>query len=333
MNVLHLPYGKGISTLAKALQEQGWNAQSCSFNPNNYYHDLADIPLDFNGSTNKENERNAFFQEAMEQYDLFHFHFGETFYPDQRDLKILAKKGKKLIAHHRGSEVRKLSVARSFDNPYVKVKKSWPEEKINRRLESLSSYVKHAIVCDDELLPYVKPYYRNTYVVPRAIDSSQFTPSYPSSDDKPVIVHAPSNKDLKGTTYVVDAINRLKKEGVDFQFIQIEDQPYEKALQLYQKATIVVDQLRVGSFANLSLEAMAMGKPVICYIREDLVKTYPPELPIVNANPDTIYQQLKMLLHYSERWESLGKRGRKYVEKHHSLEKVAKQLTAIYRKL
>ncbi|GAK00997.1 hypothetical protein JCM19055_4134 [Geomicrobium sp. JCM 19055] len=46
-------------------------------------------------------------------------------------------------------------------------------------------------------------------------------------------------------------------------------------MKAYQKATVVIDQLRIGSYANLTMESMALGKPVICYVREDLVSKFP----------------------------------------------------------
>ncbi|MFE0625072.1 glycosyltransferase family 4 protein [Priestia aryabhattai] len=335
MKILHLPYGAGISILSRSLRNQGVDSVSCSFNSSNYYDYLADVRLNLNEYPPEEREeiRKNFFEKSMEKYDIFHFHFGETFYHDKRDLKELTKKGKKIIVHHRGSEVRRLSIARSFNNPYIRVKRTWSEKIICKNLSYLSSYVDRAIVNDHELLPYVEPYYKKTHIVPHAIDINQFKAHYPLTNDKPLIVHAPSHKEIKGTQFVLKTIKRLKNEGVDFTFKLIENLPHSEALKLYQNATIVIDQLRIGSYANLSLEAMAMGKPVICYIRKDLVDKYPSELPIVNANPDTIYKILKNLLNRPQEWKGLGKQGRQYIEKYHSLEVIAKQLISIYSEL
>ncbi|SDY16756.1 Glycosyltransferase involved in cell wall bisynthesis [Evansella caseinilytica] len=335
MKILHLPYGIGISTLAKALREQGANAASCSFRSTNFYDYLADIRLNLNQYSIKKSDsvRRQFFRQAMAEYDLFHFHFGETFFPDKRDLRELKNAGKKRIVHHRGSEVRKLSVARSFGNPYVQVKKSWPEKTITNNLTKLSADIDHAIVNDHELLAYVKPYYKKTYVVRQPLDCSRFQPVYPSPQKKPLIVHAPSNREIKGTEFVIKAMEQLKQDGEQFTFRLIEKLPREEALALYRKAAIIIDQLRIGSYANFSLEAMALGKPVVCFIRNDLLKTYPPDLPIVNANPDTIYEEVKKLLHEPEAWAKIGKRSRKYVEGHHRPDAIAKQLLQIYSEL
>jgi len=332
--VLHLPYGIGIGVLSRALRARGVDAVSCSLRSHRYAY-MADIRMHLDEYAYKTGKRmrQAFFEEALETYDLFHFHFGETFFPDKRDLKIIAERGKKMVVHHRGSEARMLSVAKRFGNPYVRVKRTWPEMKIRMNLDRLSAYIEHAIVPDRELLPYVAPFYQHVHIVPYAIDTESLVPAYPAPDAPPLVVHAPSHREIKGTEFILSSVDRLRKEGVRFEFRLIERMPHPQAQRLYRDATIVIDQLRIGSYANLSMEAMALGKPVICYIREDLRSSFPPELPIVSADPDTIYETLRDLLRQPERWAALGMQGRAYVERYHGMDRVARQLVDIYNRL
>ncbi|SDY16728.1 Glycosyltransferase involved in cell wall bisynthesis [Evansella caseinilytica] len=334
MKILQLPSGSDISLLTKALRSLGAEATSCSFSSADPYSYLADVRLRLNEYPAEQRKilLQTYFKKAAATYDVFHYHFGKTFFSDASDLKILKESGKKLIVHHRGSEVRKLSVARK-NNPYVKVKTKWTEEKIAKQLKRLSTYVDYAIVCDHELKPYIEPYYKKIYVVPRVIDRNKYISAYPQPVGNPVVVHAPTHNEIKGTAHVLAAVERLKKEGWTFQFKLIEGLPHRKALEEYRNATIVIDQLCIGAYANLSMEAMALGKPVICYIRDDLQSKYPGNLPIVNANPDTIYERLKWLLGRPEQWRRLGIRGRRYVRNYHNQDKVAKQLMAIYEKI
>lgn len=335
MKVLHLPYGIGMSTLSQALRNLGIDAASCSLKKNRYAY-LADIQAHYANQPlyRAKQLRNAFFEEALEKYDIFHFHFGETFFPDKRDLKILKEHGKKLIVNHRGSDVRMLSVARGFNNPYVTVKKAWRDEnKIRANLEQLSAYIDHAIVNDHELLSYVEPYYKKVHILPHAIEAGKFQPNYPSDNAKPFIVHAPTNREIKGSKFVVDAIERLRQEGFDLEFSLIENLAHQEAMELYQKATLVIDQLLIGAYGHLSVESMAMGKPVVCYIRDDVRVSYPSGLPIISANPDTVYSVVKSLLNKPEQLRNLGLQGRAYVQQHHDLDQVARRLVQIYAEL
>jgi len=240
------------------------------------------------------------------------------------------------VMQHRGSDVRMLSVARSFNNPWVRIKegKKREEEEIRKRLRLLSKHIDHAIVADHELLAYIEPYYKHIHLLRQSIDLSKFEPVYPSVNQrKPLIIHAPTHKYVKGTEYVLQAIEQLQSDGLKFSFQLIEGLTQEEAIRRYREADIVIDQLLQGSFGVFSLEAMALGKPVVCYIRKDLIPTYPQPLPIVNANPITVYEKLKTLINDPELRRSLGEQGRKYVVEHHNWIVQAKELVDIYKKL
>ncbi len=108
---------------------------------------------------------------------------------------------------------------------------------------------------------------------------------------------------------------------------------HREAVELYKKADIVIDQILCGAYGNLSVEAMALGKPVICFIRPDLLQSFPSTLPVQSANPDTLYAVLRDLVLDGTKRAELGKQGRLYVEEHHDAAKVAQQLKAIYKSL
>jgi glycosyltransferase involved in cell wall biosynthesis len=83
---------------------------------------------------------------------------------------------------------------------------------------------------------------------------------------------------------------------------------------------------------------MALGKPVVCYLRPDLVDLYSlyswaKECPIVNTSPDQIEQNLAWLLDHKRERERLGREGKDFVEKHHSLKAMGATYDAIIRKV
>jgi len=319
--------------LCKALRSKGIEATSCHFDEHPFKFE-PDICLKLNGLPKKERiERiEQFFEESIKKYDIFHFHFGETFFPDKRDLEILKRAGKKMVVHHHGSDIRLLSMA-TENNPYVQVKPEWTEEKIHTNLSILSNYIDHAIVQDYELEPYISDAYKHVHVIPHAIDTTQFNIHYPKlKKTPPLVVHIPSSRKLKGTEYVLQAVQEVKRSGLPIKFRLLEGLSNERAKQLMAEADIVIDQLRIGASGYVSSEAMALGKPVICYIREDLVEKYP-GLPIVNANPDNIAEVLTDLLKHPNRWGLLGAKGRAYIKQHHNPTKLINKYLDIYKRL
>lgn len=150
--------------------------------------------------------------------------------------------------------------------------------------------------------------------------------------EKPLIVHAPTNPAFKGTAHIERVIEKLRATH-DFEYRRIEKMNHEQAVMLYKEADIIVDQILCGSYGLLNVESMALGKPVVAYIRPDLIPSFPSELPVINANPDTIYEQIKMLLDNPELRYERGVAGRIYAEKYHAIDVIGDKLLAIYSEL
>ncbi|WP_051330717.1 glycosyltransferase family 1 protein [Aneurinibacillus terranovensis] len=293
----------------------------------NYYHTslgYKDNILPADG-----NEITRITGDAINHFEIFHYHYALTFFNDFRDLELLAEAGKPAFMHHWGSDVRKGSIAKLF-NPYVNTADSPPEEEIHQKMMKISKYIPVGFVQDYEVLPYVSPYYKEVHVIPIAINLEKFEPVYPNpSENTPLIIHAPTQPEFKGTARIEEVIEKLKKE-FSFRYQRIEKMSNEKATALYRNADIIIDQIFCGSYGLFSVEAMALGKPVICYVRDDLMCQYNTKPPICTANPDTIYDVLKELLSSGELRRKKGMDGRKFVESYHDNRIVAKQLLPIY---
>ncbi|MBR9817219.1 MAG: glycosyltransferase family 4 protein [Rhodospirillales bacterium] len=153
--------------------------------------------------------------------------------------------------------------------------------------------------------------------------------------DRPLIVHAPSHKGAKGTNHLLEAISRMRNEGYDFEFRLVEGLPRREAKKLYEIADLVVDQLLAGWYGGFAVEAMALGKPVICYLRREDFCFLPPkmveDLPIIEASPATIENVLKEWISMSpaER-QARGCLGRKYVECWHDPIQIAGRVLKDY---
>ncbi|MEK4565630.1 glycosyltransferase [Alkalihalobacillus sp. FSL R5-0424] len=274
---------------------------------------------------------------AIPFFDIFHFHNSGTFIGDFRDLHWIKKHGGKIIMHHRGTDVRTRQLARQgedYSNVYVNAESSLPDETIHHNLTIFAELIDVAIVQDYELYKYVKPYYEKNdvpiYVLPRLCDVQKYTPSYPSiQKERPLVVHAPSQREFKGTDIIEAALTELQNE-CSFDFQLIENTSHKEATQQYKDADLIIDQILCGMYGNLSIEAMALGKPVVAFIRPDLYQTLPADLPIQSANPDTIKSVLKDLLLHPEKRHALGVQGRTYVERHHHANTVTETLLSIY---
>jgi glycosyltransferase involved in cell wall biosynthesis len=189
-------------------------------------------------------------------------------------------------------------------------------------------------------------YYWDTLMLAHfSIDTEKIHPSLNALEknkgtDLIRILHAPNHRAIKGTQSFIDAVDSLKKEGYNIELIIIEKRPNSEVIDLIKNVDIVADQLIIGWYAMFALEAMALGKPVICHIREDLRDLFifagllkKDELPFIICDSFNLKENLRYLLQNPSKLNELGKKSREYVEKHHSLESVGAVFSKINKQL
>lgn len=323
-----------MGATARALRNLGLKAVSCNLkykhNPYGYVCDIDFGPQSKPLSITEKFSKHCFLYTSIFRFDVFHFYFGRTLSRKKRDLPILKSLGKKLLMEFVGSDAR---IANYLPNTKeVNIAKKSPE-KVIKNLTRLSKYIDVALVYDWELRAYVEPYFKRVEIVRQRVELDKYLPQYPDPNRKvPLIVHAPSHRELKGTDFVLAAIETLKSRYT-FDFQLIENMKHSEAMKLYGEADIIVDQLRIGTHGGLALESMALGKPVITYLREESKEFYPKSIPIVSASTETVCEVLERLISDGALRHDIGVRGRKYMEEFHDSLKVAKRLHSIYKSL
>lgn len=276
---------------------------------------------------------------AIASADVLHWHFGELVLHKGLDLRwarLLRKPG---VTEFWGSDIRIAEIEAS-DNPYFS--RCVPEDyqRQQTREHSLCTQMPFAnagfecAVADDAMKSYVQPdLFSKVHIVRQRVVTADYSAAPPGQRSRrPLIVHSPSNPKLKGTEFVLAAVEHLRSR-MEFDFRLIQNMPREEALAVLERADIFVDQVILGSYGLAAVEAMALGKPVICYIKPTLVGTYPEGMPIVSANPDNLTEVLGELISDRDRCHELGVRGRSYVEMYHDAAKIAEQLKTIYQSL
>lgn len=151
----------------------------------------------------------------------------------------------------------------------------------------------------------------------------------PSPTGKLRLLHVPNHPHFKGTRYLDAALKRFGPDS-PIELASETGISNERVHELMDEVDVVLDQLIGGYFGLTALEAMAHGKPVICYIVDKDIVLAPDECPIINANPDTIYDVLKHISDNRSSLESIGRKSRAYVEKYYSVNALAARLQALY---
>ncbi len=242
----------------------------------------------------------------LPETDIFHFYFGLTLVPKSLQFPILKAFRKKSVFHFLGSDIRRKT----------------PEElAYGRRADA-------QIVGSYDALRWVP----EAEVVPVGLDLAKYVPAPPSENRRVRIVHATTSRTKKGTEAVVAACKELPVE-LDV----VENVRHDEAIARYRQADIVVDQFNAGWYGVFAIEAMALGKPVVGYVRdeprEQTENAFGVKLPIVSTPKEMLAERLRVLVESPDERRRIGTASRAYAERVHDGEKVADRLIEIYARL
>ncbi len=252
-------------------------------------------------------------------------------------MRLLNKPG---VAEFWGSDIR-IPEVEAADNPYyARLGAAYEYHSMESYAKSRGVQTKFAgagldcLICCNSLRPHLQPdLFSTVYFARQRIWLPEFELNLPDpARTRPVIVHSPSAPNAKGTPTVLAAIDSLRGR-FDFEFRLIQGMPRRQALEMVRDADIFLDQFVLGGYGLAALEAMALGKPTLCYIKPSMAAQYPADLPIVNATQERLTDVIAGLLADGVRRREIGLRSRAYVEKYHDAIKIAGELKGIYEDL
>ena len=349
MKVLHLPtsvggMGYGLSRGERAL---GLTSDVLTVGKN-WIDYPSDIVVDVECSRFNRNI-NLFkaLLKIRKKYDVYHFNFGSTLINLRRhpnfDLYFYSGKSKKIMTYNGCDARQKFLTMEKYDfsachNPdcYGGMCKSVENDLSKRnRIDYISKYMDHIFYVNPDLKSFLPD---NSSFLPYAValwDKINFQKrkcGYPLR-----IVHAPTNRGAKGSVEILQCMNRLidKYPGkIDFKII--ENMKNSDAIGEYERADLVIDQIYIGWYGGLAVEAMKAGAPVAVFIREEDLVHVPLEMAyevketFININPKNMYDQLSYYIENPNELKILSEKATDYVHKWHDPKYVASITKSIY---
>jgi len=255
------------------------------------------------------------------------------------ELPLLRLFGRVIAVTYQGDDARqggycrhhqKISIAAEVGEGYYTVES---DEAKRRSIVRFGEYADLIYALNPDLMPLLPGSAR--YLPYGHIDLEEWRPVEEKERNRPLVVHAPSHRGVKGTRFILTAVESLRRKGVPFDFQLVEGMSRMEARRCYERADLVVDQLLAGWYGGLAVEAMALGKPVICYLRDEDLQWIPEgmrrELPLIEATPGSVEEVLQSwILQPKEERIQKGKEGRRFVERWHDPYRVASALLKDY---
>ncbi len=209
----------------------------------------------------------------------------------------------------------------------------------------LVRWCKHAdIIIPSMFIPFGFP--RWDIVAPNilTIDTSKFPKNKKKVKRKVfTVVHSPNHKAIKGSEYIINAVNELAEEGLNIKLLLLEGVKNDQVLKiLNEEADLLVEKLIGPSYALSAIEGMSAGLPVINNLntsdwnKEMMIYyqySFLSECPILSANYKNIKEVIREVYNSPTLQTKLGELGQKYVEKYHSYNATNYVFNNIYEKI
>jgi glycosyltransferase involved in cell wall biosynthesis len=284
------------------------------------------------------------------RYNVLHYYFGLSFLAWNdlgernerwfRDMRIARALGRKVFMTLQGCDVR-LSSESARRNRFtpcheghcsaVQACRSSLDAARRRLIDEILPLAHRSFALNPELVHYVP---QAVFVPYASVDVDRFEVVPASTRGPVVILHAPSDPSIKGSQLIAAAVERLRTR-FPIEFVQVKGLPHAEAVKLYRRADLVIDQVLAGWYGGFAVEAMAMGKPVACYIREEDLVHVPAamarDLPLIRLTPQTIEADLAAVLAQRQRLPELGEQARRYVLRWHRPRTIAAAMIRLYR--
>lgn len=278
---------------------------------------------------------------ALLRYDVFNF-FADSgllgssarLQIDGNELSILKKAGKRLYVYAYGADVRTRQATIALGKWNFCVDCTEAPKYCTCRDAQAEEYIlelqRHAtsLVSLGDMLTYM-PSARHINYWP--LDVNAVKARFPIEASGPLrIAHAPNHTHFKGSKYLELAIERLKAQGHQIEYSMVQGVPNDRVMAVFADADVIADQFIGGAYGYTALEAMALGKPVLSYVRSAELVDAPEECPIINTTPDNLEKVLLWIIDNRERLRQIGEQGRRYVERWCTISAVAARLGKLY---
>ncbi|WP_458720928.1 glycosyltransferase [Candidatus Nitrosocosmicus sp. R] len=296
MKIAHINNISGVaSILSKYQRQQGLEVDVFVFNKT-IYEQFGGILINYKSPFSRWN----ILKKLKKHYDVLHYHY--PYGSLKRSLEKLNKE-KIYLKHYHGNDIRG-----KYD----------PDP---------------CLVSTPDLLQYAP----NGIWLPNPVDIDEINQIVTNRDldnrNGPLrLAHYPYYKNYPSTftDYYSETLSSVKREN-KCEILEIFRLSNQETLQLIAYSDIVIGKILpdVGWFGKFELEAMALGKPVIAYVSDELFEKYKP--PIFRTTKNTFQEDLKYLIENDQQRHRLTNEGPAYIRKNHSIADIIATINRYYR--
>ncbi|MCA0431401.1 MAG: glycosyltransferase [Bacteroidetes bacterium] len=257
----------------------------------------------------EEKIKSILIRNILSNTDVYIFVYTTNLWEEERQLTYLKRKGVKIISLFLGSDIRDyvafkekfkishwdFSTEINMPGTELKIKKLAYHEKISDAIFS---------VPDQSI--YAKRSYFHLQI---PMETKKFKCKIPNNSI-PIIIHAPSKPEIKGTDLILKTLDELKNEGIKFELKLLINLPHNKLINELENADVLIDEIVAHGPGFLSFEAMLCGCAVATKYYEESPQCFKP--PVFAIDEYNLKDRLRSLLTNNSLIVDLAKKGNDY---------------------
>ena len=260
------------------------------------------------------------------------------------DIHLLKMIGKKVVYTYQGCDLRRFdqrkplvcgtcTLRETYCGPSAIRKRQYYQGRVFRN-------VSHIILTTPDLISFIpKQYHSKVHVLlkvaPLPMGAWRKSVDMKRDKQRPVrVIHAPSNQSIKGTQFIVNAVDLLRKE-MQIELELVQGRSRKELFTIARNCDLAIDQLHVGWYGVFAIEMMNIGLPVMCYLdkqAEQRIFENSKQIPIIRTSHNTIVDDLRQALilldsHLLD--EKKAAEVRDYLDEYHSEAYLHKKISVI----
>ena len=259
-------------------------------------------------------------KEVINEVDIFLFKFNSMYFTSN-DLKYIKKHNKKIVFVFCGDDARwYYGMKQEFEMLGLEPVEYGKEYLYNalglylrlNKIRKAEKYADFLFSKREQAQIQIRPFYH----YPMLVNPNDYTIKE-KNNTKVKIVHAPSHTSIKGSSFILKAIDELKQEGLEFEFELLQNKNHKELVKMLSETDILIDQLFLPGGGKLSTEALASGCLVMTNMSYEIYNQGIDlsECPIVDVNKSNIKENLREFILDNEKRKSISNRGKDFVEK------------------
>jgi hypothetical protein len=250
------------------------------------------------------------------------------------EIPLLRLAGVRLVAHYRGCEARnrdrnmalhpKVNICQDCDSRAYACT-NW-RARLRRVMRAFADAV---LVTTPDMRDFVPAAEQMPFFSHPEFEA---VPERPKTPDRRefVIVHSTGHPGIEGTAFIERAIERLRQRGYRIRWVFLTRVPNAEVIAALREADVAIAKMKMGYYANLTIEAMSLGIPCITYVQDRFISPDLKESGLILTDIDHLEETIAGLIDNPDELARKRRIARASVLRLHDNSAVAKRYQAVY---